>query len=269
MGAAASGTTTAEERDGLAGTGGGAPPRPARPRLPRRPALLLGAAAVALVAGFGVWAFYGSAWLRVERVEVSGTRVLSEEQVRTAAGVPLGEPMASVDRSAVADRLTRRLRRVDSVEVVRDWPGAVVLEVTERRPEVVMEKTGDSGKFVEVDARGVRYATVVKRPAGVPLLVVERDRTAGDRHFGPGTLRAEAVKVSSALPPRVRSATETIRVRSFDSVMLELSGGRTVMWGSSEYGAAKARSLRALMKARGKAGHFDVSVPSAPAASGG
>ncbi|GAB3654860.1 cell division protein FtsQ [Streptomyces sparsus] len=239
-----------------------------RLRLPRRRSLLL-VAAVLTVAGFGIWAFYGSTWLRVERVTVSGTRVLTPEQVRAAADVPVGEPMATVDKSAVADRLRSALRRVDDVEVVRSWPHGVALKVTERRPQVLMEKPGDSGEFVEVDAEGVRYATVADRPAGVPLLVLDLDRAAGDRRFGPDELRVEAVKVAAALPAAVRRGTETIRVRTFDSMMLELSGGRTVMWGSSEFGEAKARSLSALMKAREKAGHFDVSVPSAPAASGG
>ena len=40
------------------------------------------------------------------------------------------------------------------------------------------------------------------------------------------------------------------------------------MWGSGEDGPAKARALTALMKASPKAGHFDVSAPTAPAASG-
>jgi cell division protein FtsQ len=59
-----------------------------------------------------------------------------------------------------------------------------------------------------------------------------------------------------------------VRVRSYDSITLELTGGRTVLWGSGEQEAAKAKSLTALMKAAEDAEHFDVSVPSAPASSG-
>ena len=53
----------------------------------------------AALGGFGVWALYGSNWLLVERVSVSGTEVLTTEQVRAAAGVPVGTPLLSVDTS--------------------------------------------------------------------------------------------------------------------------------------------------------------------------
>lgn len=261
-----------EERGGRARQpGSGEPPvqrARRRLRLPRRRTALV--VSVALVAGgsFGAWALYGSSWLRVERVAVSGTRVLSEERVRTVADIPLGEPMAGVDKDAVADRLTERLRRIASVEVVRSWPDAVAVKVTERRPEVVLEKSSDPGKYVEVDRTGLPYATVVSRPEGVPLLVLEPESSAADRRFGADRLRRAAVEVASALPVAVRRDTGTIRVRSYDSITLELSGGRTVMWGSREGSGAKAEALGALLKARGKAGHFDVSVPSAPAVAG-
>ena len=40
-----------------------------------------------------------------------------------------------------------------------------------------------------------------------------------------------------------------------------------VVWGSGEQGTEKAAALGALMKAVPHAGHFDVSVPTAPAVS--
>ncbi|MFC7467616.1 hypothetical protein ACFQVA_08580 [Actinomadura keratinilytica] len=58
-------------------------------------------------------------------------------------------------------------------------------------------------------------------------------------------------------------------MRSFDAISLELSGNRTVVWGSGEKGDTKAKALAALLKAEPKARHFDVSVPTAPAASDG
>lgn len=78
----------------------------------------------------------------------------------------------------------------------------------------------------------------------------------------------EAVRVAGDLPPAVARDTRAVRVRSYDDVSLELSGGRTVAWGSGEKGDTKATTLTALMKAAPKARHFDVSVPTAPASSG-
>jgi cell division protein FtsQ len=255
----------------------GPPSVPGPPRWMRRPSrrTLLSAGALALVLGaFGVWALYGSSWLRVERVSVDGTRVLTESRVRAAADIPLGLPLASVDEDAAERRIRRTLRRVDEVRVVRTWPQGVGVHVTERRPVLLLpeggQDAGEKRRYVEVDARGVRFATVAQAPKGVPLLVVEpRREPAARQRFDPATLRRAAADVVTALPDRVRRDTRTVRVRSYDAVTVELTGGRTVRWGSPERGAAKAKALTAMRKAAKGATHFDVSAPSAPAVLGG
>ncbi|TVL90886.1 cell division protein FtsQ/DivIB [Streptomyces sp. SAJ15] len=259
------GSTTARRGDRKASPSG---PRPRvlrarrRLRLPRRRTLVLtGVAAVLLGAGV-VWALYGSDWLRAERVKVSGTDVLSSHQVREAADVPLGSPMVSLDTAAIERRLRKRLPRIDAVEVERSWPHTISLKVIERRPEAVI-KSG--GKFIEVDAKGVRFATVGRAPKGVPRLEMDIRRSPGSRRFGADRLRREAMRAASRLPAAVDRDTRVIRVRSYDSITLELTGGRTVVWGSGERGAAKADALTALMKAAPDAKRFDVSAPSAPA----
>ncbi|WP_149181614.1 FtsQ-type POTRA domain-containing protein [Streptomyces sp. TRM49041] len=267
------GPTTAER--GAKGPAGGSPGRSAQQRDPeedgggrrrltrRRSALLLALAALTLV-GSGVWLLYGSAWLRVEDVTVSGTRVLTPGQVRSAAAAPLGAPLVSVDTDAIEERLRRKLPRIDSVDVVRSWPHGIGLEVTEREPVLLVQR---GGEYIEVDAKGVRYATVGTAPAGVPLLHLSADRSPSLRRFDAGRLTREAVGVAAGLPDRIGRDLLSVRVRSYDSLTLELTGGRTVFWGSGEDREAKARALLALMKAAPKAGHFDVSAPSAPAAS--
>ncbi|MER7199134.1 cell division protein FtsQ [Streptomyces sp. CB01635] len=261
------------------------PPRPPRGRLRlRRPRLLIVTGVALLLLGVGaVWLLYGSQWLRVERVTTSGTGVLTPAQVRAAAAVPVGAPLISVDTGVIEDRLRRKLPRIDSVEVTRSWPHGIGLQVTERKPVLIAENGKNSskggnregganaGKFVEIDAKGVRFATVQKAPRGVPRLELTPDQSgaaASLRRFGPDRLVREAVRVAGDLPPAVARDTRAVRVRSYDDVSLELSGGRTVAWGSGEKGDTKATTLTALMKAAPKARHFDVSVPTAPASSG-
>ncbi|MFD9908636.1 cell division protein FtsQ/DivIB [Streptomyces sp. NPDC059063] len=259
------GAKTAERRRPKSG-----PPRPRsrRPRLPRPRTLIALAVALALVGGGGVWVLYGSPWLRVERVTTSGTVKLTPDAVLEAADVPLGGPLISVDSGAIEERLRRKLPRIDSVDIVRSWPHGIALKVTERTPVLLVEK---GGKFVEVDAKGVRFATVDKAPKGAPLLELAADRSgdaaASLRRFGPDRLRREAVRVVADLPGSVAAETRAVKVRSYDSISLELADGRDVAWGSSERGRAKAEALTALMKAVPKARHFDVSVPTAPASS--
>ncbi|MYW66250.1 FtsQ-type POTRA domain-containing protein [Streptomyces sp. SID8379] len=224
-----------------------------------------------LIGAGGIWLFYGSQWLRVERVTPSGTDVLTPAQVRDAAAVPVGAPLISVDTGAIEDRLRRELPRIDSVDVVRSWPHGIGLKVTERKPVLIAEDERNSGKFVEVDREGVRFATVDKAPKDVPRLELTPDRNgaaASLRRFGPERLTREAVRVAGRLPKAVARDTRTVKVRSYDDISLELTGGRTVDWGSGEQGAQKVRALSALLKAAPKARHFDVSVPTAPASAG-
>ncbi|MFI0741227.1 cell division protein FtsQ/DivIB [Streptomyces sp. NPDC021100] len=231
-----------------------------------RPRLILWVLAVALAGAGAGWVLYGSGWLRATRVDVDGVEVLSAAEVREAAAVPLGDPLISVDTDAIAARLRERLPRIESVDVSRDWPHGVAVEVTERQPRAIVEK---DGKFVEIDGSGVRFATVDRPPAKVPRLVMEAPADApSTRRFGRPRLEREGVRAAAALPSDVRRDTRVIRVRSYDSIIMELTGGRTVVWGSGERGDAKARSLTALMKAAHGADHFDVSAPGAPAASG-
>ncbi|QIQ05212.1 cell division protein FtsQ/DivIB [Streptomyces liangshanensis] len=262
------GPTTAE-RDGRAqaesgrsGPDGSPPGR--RFQLPGRYVLIGVAAGTLLLVAGGTWVLYGSHWLRVETVSTSGTDVLTVAEVERAAAVPVGSPLVSVDTGAIGERLRQRLPRIDTVEVTRSWPHGIGLEVTERQPVLLIEK---GGKFIEVDSGGTRFATVGKAPKGVPLLKLTVERSTGQPRFPADRLTGEAVQVRSELPGKVAADTRAIRVRSYDSISLELTGGRTVMWGSGEDGAAKARALSALMKAAPGAGHFDVSAPTAPAAS--
>ena len=271
----AAGATTAERGERQQDTSG--PPR--RPggvlgRLgPRRLRTIVILALALLVLGGGaLWVLYGSRWTHVERVSVSGTGVLTQAQVREAAAVPVGEPLVSVDVDAIEARLLRKLPRIDSVEVTRSWPHGIVLKVVERTPVLIVESAGKGGKYVEVDAKGVRFATVSQAPKGVPALELTLPRTGSQtaslRRFGSDRLVREAVRVTGDLPSAVARAVKAVKVRSYDSVSLELGDGRTVAWGSGEKGGAKSRALTALMKAAPGARHFDVSVPTAPASSG-
>ncbi|WP_415950860.1 cell division protein FtsQ/DivIB [Streptomyces sp. KLOTTS4A1] len=240
-------------------------PGPARRRLPSPRLLLLLAVLVTLLGAAVIWLLYGSQWLRVEKVTTSGTRVLTAQQVLDIAAVPVGAPLVSVDTEAIEDRLRRELPRIDSVDVVRAWPHGIALKVTERKPVLLLHK---GGKFVEVDARGVRFATVTRPPENVPKLRLNAGRSPSLHRFGTDRLLVAAVDVAGDLPRAVVARTRTMEVRSYDSISLELTDGRTVDWGSSEKGESKAAVLTALLKAAPDARHFDVSAPTSPAVSG-
>ncbi|MGP4012176.1 cell division protein FtsQ/DivIB [Streptomyces sp. 4N124] len=261
------GPTTAERGESQQESAG--PPPVRRLRRPRLRTIVILAVVLVLVGAGSVWVLYGSKWLRVERVSIAGTRVLTPQQVREAADVPVGAPLISVDTAAIEARLSRKLPRIDSVDVVRSWPHGIGLKVIERVPVLIVEK---GGKFIEVDDEGVRFATVSDAPKGIPALELTPSRSGSSaaslRRFGEDRLVREAVRAAGAIPAAVARDTRTVKVSSYDDISLELGDGRTVAWGSAENGAAKARTLTALMKASPDARYFDVSVPTAPASSG-
>ncbi len=250
-------------------------PRPGgngrRPRftMPGRRTVLITLVALTLVAAASTWALYGSSWFRATRVTVTGTGELTSQQIERAARVPLGGPLVSVDTGAVRKRLLAALPRLREVSVSRSWPHTVVVKVTERTPSAVL-RTGS--RYTEVDRGGVRFATVDHAPAGVPVVQLTPDRAqaaASLRQFGTQRLLQAAITVAGDLPDALRGHATAIRVRSYDGITVELSGHREVVWGSDEDGPLKSGVLAALMKAEPDADRYDVSAPTAPAASGG
>ncbi|WP_432064679.1 cell division protein FtsQ/DivIB [Streptomyces sp. C10-9-1] len=267
------GPTTAERgarqpRDGSGGSGGPAP-APGREGGARRGrrlrrALVAAVAAASVLAGLA-WVLYGSPWLRTREVGTTGTRLLTPEEVERVADVPIGAPLASVDTGRTEARLLRELPRIRSVRAVRSWPHAIRLEVTERTAVLLLR---EGSQYVEVDAEGVQFATVPVAPRGIPLLEVDAARSPSRARFGEDRLLAAAVAVRSRIPEDVVGDLVAVKVRSYDDISLRLTGDRTVLWGSSEEGEAKARALTALLKAAPDAGRYDVTVPTAPASSG-
>jgi cell division protein FtsQ len=215
-----------------------------------------------LLLGGVLYLLYGSPWLRLREVRVTGTDVLSAREVERAAAPPVGSALISVNTGALEANARKRLPRIESVEIDRSWPRGLRIAVTERKPVLVREK---GGKFDEVDAHGVLFATVGTPPRGIPRLDLDASASPSLHRFGTARLLREAAAVAAHVPSPVVKDLRTIRVRSYDDVTLLLSDGRAVAWGSGEKGAAKARTLTALMKAEPKARYFDVSVPLAPA----
>ncbi|MDX3237374.1 FtsQ-type POTRA domain-containing protein [Streptomyces sp. ME03-5709C] len=235
------------------------------PRRRRRVIVLTALAAATVLGGGGTWLLYGSAWLRATHVRVTGTEVLSPDEVREAAQAPLNGPLVSVDTDAVARRLRARLPRLSAVDVERSWPHTITLKVTERTPAALVK--GD-GFFVEVDRTGFRFAERDTPLKGVPIIELAPDRgSASYRLFGSKRLLAAAVQVAADLPKVAYRDAQLIQVRSYDDIMVQLTGRRAVMWGSADQGAEKAVALTALMKVERDAEFFDVSAPTSPAAS--
>ena len=223
-----------------------------------RPVLLLGL--VTGLAGGAIWLALYSSVFSVAAVQVEGTDLLSEEQVRRAAAVPDGEPLARVDLTAVEGRL-RALAPVRSVRVTRAWPDRIMVRVVER-DVVAAVLIGSTLHGVDID--GVVFETFRSRPTGLPLIESRVDAASAQMREA----MQEGAAVATAMPDELRARVDRIWVASMDRIALRLRGDRTVVWGSAEESQDKARVLAALIEARPGVRRYDVSSPSEPTTRG-
>jgi cell division protein FtsQ len=235
-----------------------------RLRLSRRGVVVLGAL-LAAVLGTACWLVWFSSVLDVRTVAVSGTRVLTVDQVLAAADIPLGGPLERVDTGAAEARVARALPRVAQVRISTSLPHTVRVRIIERVAIAAIK--GADGGFTQVDASGVRFATGASAPAGVPVVQLSLSAAgkAALASFSQQVLVAAAVDVAKALPPSVARKTSSVVVHSYDDLELQLADGSRVLWGSSERDPRKAVVLAALL--RQKATTYNVSAPDDPAVS--
>lgn len=227
----------------------GARRRRARARRVRRLKIVGAIAAVLAVVGAGVWAVYGSDWLRTQEVVVTGADLTGTDAVLAAAAVPLGEPLARVDVNGVTARVTG-LPAVAGVRVSREWPSTLAVAVTEEQAAIALEV---ESVYLWVSAEGRVFHQTFERPEGV---LIARGEVTDE-----ATLAALA-RVGADLPPTVREQASYLRGNTTDSVTVVFADGRRILWGSAEDGALKASVIVPLLGV--PAHEYDVSAPTHP-----
>ncbi|MGH4021527.1 MAG: cell division protein FtsQ/DivIB, partial [Pseudonocardiaceae bacterium] len=209
--------------------------------------------AVLAIAGVGAaaWVLLAGPLLGTHRVEVAGTVALPAEQVRAAAGVPIGTPLLWLDTSAIESRV-ERLRRVADAEVSSSVTGTVGIKVTERAAVAVLPAA--DGPHL-IDATGTDFATVPFPPPGLPELRVPLGDPAA----------SAAIRVIGALPAPLRGQLRVVTADSPADVVLLLGDGREVRWGTPARSVRKAAVLVPLLTRPGQV--YDVSSPALPTVS--
>jgi cell division protein FtsQ len=213
-------------------------------------------ALLAVLLGALVWLVWFSSVLDVRSVAVKGETSLTSEQVREAAKVPIGGPVARLDLTAIEARVKVN-PRVRLVDVSRSWPHGVTIEVTERSAVIWLTA---GGEFRGVDQFGVNFRSYRKKPTD--LIAAEVLTSDPARRLE--TLRAVAAIAERIQrdDPTLRKQVQAVTAATKDSVTLDLTKGRTVTWGSESQGARKLEVLRTLLSIDAKG--YDVSAPDQP-----
>jgi cell division protein FtsQ len=221
--------------------------RPGRPR-GRWKAAVFALAAAAIVAA-AVWALLGSSLFVVRSVVVTGTHLVPRAEVLRAARIAPGTPLARINTAAVARRV-EQITQVQSAQVSRHWPDAVVIAVQERTPALAV---ASGGGYELVDRFGVVVRQVARLPGGMVVLAPAPASLRGN----PAILAA--VTVLGQLPARIRALVRTVAAPSASTVTLGLRGRITVLWGGTDRASAKAAELTILLRSR--AAYYDLSDP--------
>ncbi|WP_432494206.1 cell division protein FtsQ/DivIB [Kineococcus auxinigenes] len=218
----------------------------------------LGALVLAVLLAALLWVALASPWLRVQEVRVAGAGRTDPARVLALVGDARGDALAALDTGALTQRVESALPLVESVDVQRSWPTALVVRLHERQAVAAVPSTSGGVDLVDAEGRVLQHADAA--PAGVPLLSVDVDAAR------PGALRA-ALEVNGSLASGVRSRVVSITADSPDSVRLQLAEGPQVVWGDAGRPERKAQVLLRLLQEPevAEAAVVDVSAPDAPA----
>lgn len=204
--------------------------------------------AVVLLIGGSVAAAY-SPLFAVEKITIVGASTLDPQALETALAGQIGTPLALVDDNEVKAALIA-FPLIETYALEAKPPHELAVRIVERTPIGLVES--DAG-FTLVDAAGVTLATTPTQPEGQPVLRVS------------GGIESDAFEsvglVVRSLPAEVRTLVVEVTASTLDDVTLKLSSGLTVMWGSAEQSAEKARTLSGVMNAKPDARSIDVSSP--------
>lgn len=185
--------------------------------------------------------------LSVRTVQVEGLTAVPEAAVREQLQIPAGTSMLRMDTTAMARRVAG-IPKVHTARVQRMYPSTIRVTVTERAPVLYFD--GPDGAHL-VDGDGIEFA-VEPTPIGVPKLLT-------DRPGGADPATAAAVAVLRILPPALVAQVGEVVARTISDISLQLTDGRTVVWGGTNDAERKAQVVLPLLTREGTV--FDVSSP--------
>lgn len=199
-----------------------------------------------------VWLVMFSSVLGVKRVGVSGANVVSVSDVRDAAGIASGAPLATLNTDTIAAKV-EAIPAVASASVSRSWPNGVVITITERRPVAIVTVKGEKWA---VDITGKVYLPEARLGSSVAkgLLPLTVDKP------GTGDLATRtAVKVIASLPQALYKQVSSVTAKTGADVTLTLEDGRSVIWGGDDEAKEKATMIEKLLEHAGSV--YDISSP--------
>lgn len=201
--------------------------------------------------------------LQVKEISITGVELADKECVRKCAQCALGKNILAFRESSII-RSICALSEVESVDVTRQLPSGLKIEVTERKPDALLV-TGNSCYMVQLDGYVIHKMT--GNIAGIPK--IETDDTA---RINAG-MHVRSTNTVMALETLKLARQEKLQVGKISvdrggDICLNMSSGFYVKLGQPDDIARKMSLLRNALVCKpslaAEALYIDLSCPSAP-----
>jgi cell division protein FtsQ len=224
---------------------------PPRRRVPRWASLAIAGGFLA-AGGAGV---VSSPVFHARTIEVSGASHFGRSQVLRLAGLAPGMNVLWLDAGAAARRLETD-RWIVAASVTRSLPSTVRISVKERTPAAEV-KVGSRWALVAADG------TVLDRVSTDPGLPILQTELGNRRRLAP------PASVVGGMTPWVRTRVRSVVPNRDGSLVVQLTSGVRVLFGSASDIAVKDQALAGILRwmagSDAPIGYIDLRAPLAPA----
>lgn len=236
------------------------PPSPEHRKAKRHKIMWIWAAIILTILTAGWAILYFSPILAIEDISHEGLDLVAQSEAEERTAGLVGTPLPQVTDRKVTELFADN-PAVDHVTLRAEPPHGIVVIVHEHKP-IAMSPSGK--QYVVFSDTGTELAEIPSKKAqefDLPVVASASDVTDQEVF---DTITAVLGSLPEDLRDQVRAASGT----SIDSIELELSSGKMVMWGNSEQAEKKAQVLEALLgldKAQAaEISEYDVSAPDFP-----
>lgn len=187
---------------------------------------------------------------KVESIEINGAVRTDTEVAREVSGITAGDNLLRIDATGAAYAIAE-MPWVSSVTLNRRLPSTVEITLTEREAAVFIRRP-DGEHIIDTEGQPI----VIGTP---PVGTVE---VTGIREDEPEVLPAviDIIRAIDDYDPGLRNIIATIEAPDQFDVLLRLTDGREVYWGSSENNHDKAVALSTVVQREGQ--RWNISSPS-------
>jgi cell division protein FtsQ len=203
------------------------------------PRALVRAGATLIVLALAIFIFTNTAYFRVQDVLVEGAKKATPFEVMSLSGISSGMHMfefnaAKVESAVESHPWVRRAR------VRREFPGKVIIQVTERSPAATLPYY-NGFLVIDDDAHVVDFLASGDIPWPVITGFTPVESVVGD-HLSSSLISA-GLRCVVALTPAIREKLSEVAVDRNDEITLILMGGMRVLFGQADAQAPRKFKL--------------------------